>query len=183
MRAMSGAEFTLTSHEVMRGLKVHAGDLILRPGGAALFNTVLDVAAPIVAAVLAIVAGGWWALITAPALLMLVDAVQRLRVAVIAGSDCVVVRNRRRLRVVPISEFNVATIELVRWFIRQPLYVFHGWLPWRRYEICVIRTTSGKEIQCDALVSWPGDLVDPSPIAMKVSALNRWVDAHRATEP
>src|ERR1700730_18250479 len=110
MRAMSAAEFTLSSHEVMRGLKVHDGHLLLRPSGATLSNALLDVIVPVVAGVLAVVAGGWWVLITVPALLMVVDAVQRLRVAVNAGPDCIVVRNRRRRRVVPIASFSVATV-------------------------------------------------------------------------
>ena len=44
-RQCPGAEFTLTSHEVMRGIKVRNGRLQLRPSGLVLFNTALDVLA------------------------------------------------------------------------------------------------------------------------------------------
>ena len=174
-------EFKLSPHEVMRGLKVKDGHLVLRPSGLILFNTCLDFAFGVAVAVFGVVMGGLWIVLSIAGAVAM-DAILRMRVAVTVGRDDVIVKNRTRNHRLPVARIAEARVEKVRWLLRQPAYLGHGASPFGwEWLIGVIRTTDGGRVQCDALISAPerkdATDVNATPAEPKIEALNRWLSA------
>lgn len=174
-----GVGFHLTPHEVMRGLKVRDGALVLRPSGMLLFNNGLDVVFGGFFAVAAVLAGGAWLIVIAVYMAAIaVSGILRLRVAVIADSEAVTVRGRWRTERIPVDKIATVRVDMVHWTFRQPAYTFHGWWPGGYdWEIGVLKTTDGRRVECDALISAPAgeNDRDPTPARMKIDALRRWL--------
>lgn len=176
-------DFSLTSEEVMRGgLSVRDGALVARPG---LGSRVLSVL--IVCFFGGIVAVG---VTMSPAVLVVVPAVTyiaarhlaRLRVAVVATTDEVIVRNRWRSVRVPADE--VVAIDVVarqrtlRDDLSEPFLSTWQWPAPATIDVGVVRTGRSEQ-PCDALVSASAGN-DPSMTSvtrMKVDALRRWRDS------
>jgi len=144
-----------------------------------LLHTALDVVVGLGFGAAAIGAGGaWLSFIGVYASAMGAGGMLRLRVAVLADSKEVVVRNRWRTVRVPIEEIGGARVDTVTWTFRQPAYVGRGWWPGGRdWEVGVIETCDGRRVECDALISDPDGQADqePTPARMKVDVLNRWL--------
>jgi hypothetical protein len=174
--------FQLSSHEVMRGIKVRDGKLVLRPWGWYFAGSYLDV--PVALALLwwAVWAGGFW-LLSVPFLVwMAIESAARARVAVFATPTKVTVRNRFRTHRVDVSDVSRVRTEIVEWTLRQPVNLFmRASLTGREWQIGVI-DVGGRLIECDALVSMPPSQgqMDPTAAAMKAATLHRWVTAHLA---
>jgi hypothetical protein len=177
---MSAGDFSLTPHEVMRGIKVRDGKLRLRPSGLMLFGTVLDALLAAIVGTVAALHGGWSIAIVPVAVIVCADALMRTRLAVVATAGEVVVRNRWTRNRIAIPEIDVTRVESVEGLKYQPVWAFVGWLPLREWEIGVIRLSDGSEVQCRALISPPRtDGADRTPTQMKVESLTRWIAAQR----
>lgn len=176
--------FVLTPHETMRGIRVKDGGLVLRPVGWVQAACGIEFALACVAAAAMAGAGGAWRLLVPVAIACAVNAVQRARVAVIATSSEVTVRNRWSTRRIPLPDILEVTTEVKLWSFRQPAYVFtRTAIAGRRWEVGVLAVRPGSTLECDALVSAaPVNEIanDATPAAMKAEALGRWVEVHQS---
>ena len=171
-------EFKLTPHEVMRGIHVRKGRLVLRPAGVVSGLSALDGVVGVAGTVLIVRAAGFWLIVLPYALFLAADGMLRLRVSVVASRTEIVVRNRWRRHGVALGDFSGVAVETVEWWFRSPFYVFTRWSGPEDWQVGVVHTRNGARLQCDALISAPeGDFVEPSPARMKVAALNRWLQA------
>lgn len=177
--------FVLTSHEVMRGIRVKQNVLVLRPIGwvqAACWIELL--LASVVAAALVTAGGAWWVVVPL-ALVVAVNAGLRGRVAVFATAESVTIRNRWSTRVLPLHEVRGVSVVVTHWPVRQPAYLLTSpSTTGREWDVGIICTRAGARLACDALVSGPSAEApgaDDSPAAMKVDALHRWIVTHGAT--
>ncbi len=188
--------FRLSAHEVMRGIKVDDGRLILRPSGGFQLATITDGALGMgilpVAVANASRSGMWWLLLGPFSLALIVDALARTRVRVSADQHKIQVRNKWRTLHVPLSQVNECRSEIVRWRIKAP------WFAGRRSQypfsaepwlVGTVVTHEGVVVIADALMGLPpsGALMTPPPpeggtfdpvvdypVAMKAAALARW---------
>jgi hypothetical protein len=176
--------FELSSHEVMRGIKVRDGQLVLRPAGTAMAGEVFQAA--VLGAFLApLVVRGWWLL--APVVgYLVVDKVAVLWTAVRADDHQVTVRNRWTRRRISFPDIERVTAVDATWWYRRPVLmgVSDDGIGWA-FLLGAVVDRRGKTYWCDAITSGrgtdEGGIVDPPPAAMKMATLDRWVTEHRAT--
>lgn len=188
--------FRLSAHEVMRGLKVDHGRLILRPSGGFQLGTIADMAlgSGVLALVVANVSRSalWWLLLGPFSLALVADGLARTRVRVSADQETVKVRNKWRTLHVPLSHVCECRSEIVRWRIKAPWFFgrrSHYPFSPEPWLVGTIVTFDGAVVIADALVGLPpsGALmisqppglgaIDPVaeyPVAMKAAALARW---------
>lgn len=169
-------EFELSPHEVMRGIKVRDGRLVLRPAGLMLALSTLDALVGLAVLGAAILLGGASWLLAPMSVWLAVDGALRVRAAVVAGPDSVTIRNRWRTRSVPISTNLTIGVDERDGMFRAPAYTFMSWWPGREWEQGYV-TLEGKRMWCDALTSAPTDTSEyPNPTRMKIATLRRWLD-------
>jgi hypothetical protein len=185
-------EFHLSSHEVMRGIKVKNGRLVMRPYGPFQFGTIADLVVGLVTLCLVIMAdrvSSPWLLVAGFLLAVAVDAVGRLRVQVVADEEYVHVRNKWRTRHVPLVEVLECRSDVVRWQVKAPWFIGRrsrnpSFSKGELWLVGMIVTTGGRTVKSDALIGFPDPIglggdptLDPTvdcPVAMKVAALARW---------
>jgi len=173
-------EFRLSSHEVMRGIKVRDGRLVLRPAAGSYLFASMEVAMVAFTGAIAVWGVGvsiFTAVITA---LIAADALPRFRVALIADDTLVTVHNRWRTHRIPIESIDAVRVGIVRSRFRLGLGI--GWNPFAHDEITIGVVQAGATAyECEALLAPESRrrAVDPSPAAMKIDVLNRWIAAVR----
>jgi hypothetical protein len=180
-------DFELSSHEVMRGVKVRDGKLVLRPFGGTLAGNAVDALFGAALAVWALVAGGLWVVFAPVWIYSVVESVAKLRLAAVADDRTLVIRNRWRTHRIEIADVGNVFVDDVEWWFRAPTYTGtrpHLFGP-RAWLIGVVQV-GGRRYECETLVSTPNreDVEsDPTPAEMKTATLARWIDTVRAAQP
>lgn len=175
--------FQLSSHEVMRGIKVRDGRLVLRPSGPAMVTDLFH--ASVLGFVFApLVLTGWW-LLAPVALYLVVDKLAVIRTTVVADEHRVTVTNRWTRRRLPFHDIRTVSTTDARWWYRRPVLmgVDDDGIGWD-YLLGTVVDRRGKAHWCDAVTSGrtadEGGIVDPPPAIMKMNALRRWIDVHQS---
>lgn len=177
-----GTGFELTAHEVMRGIVVRDGELVLRPAGWLRAACSAEAIVVLVGAVvLARRGAGWWLLVP-PLLALAAYLLRGAMVSVRASGARIVVRNRWSTRSIALEEVAQVLVDQALGERHRPELLVSATNLGRDWEVGVIRSVSGPPIWCDALVSI-GE-TEPSAGAThattKVEALRRWIAEHRA---
>jgi hypothetical protein len=170
-------DYRLTSHEVMLGLKLRDGRLVIRQSGGVIAWSIIRLGFGWVLVVLGFGAGAvGWVLVPYGAWFA-IDGLLWTRCRVVLSPDGVRVTNRFRRRQVDLDDFDVRVVTQRRWFPVLPQSTF-SWYP--PYEFGEAFLDDGIRLRLDALVGIPGDRApDPSPVATKVAALERYRESVR----
>jgi hypothetical protein len=167
--------FELTSHEVMRGLKLRDERLVIRVSGGAMVWSVVRMAFGSVWVSISLQGGGGF-LFPLIGVAIVAEAALWLRCRVVVRPDRLEVTNPLRRHDLDLADVvGVVVAVETRWLVPEPRFGV-SWFP--KYEVGEVVCGHRDRISVAALIGSPDTSTSAlSPVQMKVAALNRYLES------